>query len=240
MRSKKTLARTAGALYLVLALVGPFSLMFVPGALVVPGDAAATAGNIGASEGLFRLGLVGEAAIFSVEVVLVVLLYVLLKAVSETLSLVAALSRLAMAVLQGVNVLLGFAMLGLLSGAGYLEVFEAEQLHASALLLLELRTAGVFVWEVFFGLHLLVLGYLFVRSGYIPRFLGVMVVAASFGYLIHGLGSFVLPGQQALLGGIVLVLAVVPEVSLTLWLLLRGVEVRGRARGAPSAPAPTH
>jgi hypothetical protein len=240
MRRKQTIARTAGALYLVLALVGPLSLMYVPGALVVPGDAAATAGNIVASEGLFRLGLLGEAVIFSVEVVLVVLLYVLLKSVSETLSLVAALARLAMAVLQGVNVLLGFAVLLLLGGAGYLGVFEAEQLHAFALLFLELRGAGVFVWEVFFGLHLLVLGYLFVKSGYIPRLLGVMVVVASFGYLTHGLGNFVFPGHQALLEGVVLALAGVPEVSLTLWLLIRGVEVRGGARGIVSTPAPAH
>jgi hypothetical protein len=117
--NSKNIARMAGFLYLVVALVGPFSLKYVPTTLIIPGDAATTAGNIMASEGLFRMGLVGEAVMFLVEVVLSVLLYVLLRSVSETLSLVAGLSRLSMAVVQGVNMLIGFAVLVLLSGAGY-------------------------------------------------------------------------------------------------------------------------
>lgn len=238
MKSKKNIARMAGFLYLLLALVGPFSLIYVPGTLIVPGDAATTASNITASEGLFRMGLVGEAVIFLVEVTLVVLLYVLLKSVSETLSLVAAFSRLSMAVVQGVNVLIGFAVLLLLSGAGYLTVFDTEQLHALALLFLDLRSAGAFVWEAFFGFHLLVLGYLFLKSGYIPRILGGMVVIASFGYLIHSVGNFLFPDYQALFEWIVFALAVVPEVSLTLWLLIRGVEVPQQEKEGMASPLP--
>ncbi len=240
MNSKKTIARMAGFLYLVLALVGPFSLMYVPTTLIVPGDAATTASNIMASEGLFRMGLVGEAIIFSVEIGLVVLLYVLLKSVSETLSLVAALARLSMAVVQGINVLNGFAALLLLSGAGYLTVFEPDQLHALVLLFLDLRNAGVLVWEGFFGLHLLVLGYLFVESGYIPWILGIMVVIASFGYLIHSFGNFLFPNYQAIFEWIVIALAVVPEVSLTLWLLMRGVEVRQQDHGVSLTSTPAY
>jgi hypothetical protein len=212
--------------------------MYVPTTLIVPGDAATTATNIMASEGLFRMGLAGEAVIFLVEVVLVVLLYVLLKSVSETLSLVAGLSRLSMAIIQGVNMLIGYAALLVLSGAGYLTAFVPGQLHALALLFLDLRNAGVFVWEAFFGLHLLVLGYLFVKSGYIPRILGVMVVIASFGYLIYSFGSFLFPDYQVIFEWIVIALAVVPEVSLTLWLLIRGVEVPQQEKGGLSSPLP--
>jgi Domain of unknown function (DUF4386) len=170
--------------------------------------------------------------------VLVALLYVLLKSVSETLSLVAALSRLSMAVVQGVNVLIGFAALLLLSGAGYLTVFVPEQLHALALLFLDLRNDGEFVWEAFFGIHLLVLGYLFVRSGYIPRILGVMVVIASSGYLIESFGNFLFPDYQAVFEWIVIALAVVPEVSLALWLLIQGVEVPQQEKVGLSSPLP--
>jgi len=240
INSKKNIARMAGFLYLVVALVGIFSLTYVPTTLIVPGDAATTANNIMASEGLFRMGLVGEAVVFLVEVVLVVLLYVLLKSVSETLSLVAALSRLSMAAVQGVNVLIGFAALLLLSGAGYLTVFGPEQLHALALLFLDLRNAGIFVWEAVFGLHLLVLGYLFVKSGYIPRILGIMLVIASFGYLIHSFGNFLFPDYQAIFEWIVIALAIVPELSLTLWLLIRGAEVPQQEKEGLLSPLPRH
>jgi hypothetical protein len=236
MKSKKSIARMAGLLSLVVALVGFFSLMYVPTTLISPGDAATTASNIRASEEVFRMGLAGEAVIFLIEVVLVALLYVLLKSVSETLSLVAALSRLSMAVVQGVNVLIGFAALLLLSGAGYLTVFVPEQLHALALLFLDLRNDGEFVWEAFFGIHLLVLGYLFVRSGYIPRILGVMVVIASSGYLIESFGNFLFPDYQAVFEWIVIALAVVPEVSLALWLLIQGVEVPQQEKVGLSSP----
>jgi hypothetical protein len=238
MKSKKSIARMAGLLSLVVALVGFFSLMYVPTTLIAPGDAATTASNIRASEEVFRMGLAGKAVIFLIEVVLVALLYVLLKSVSETLSLVAALSRLSMAVVQGVNVLIGFAALLLLSGAGYLTVFVPEQLHALALLFLDLRNDGEFVWEAFFGIHLLVLGYLFVRSGYIPRILGVMVVIASSGYLIESFGNFLFPDYQAVFEWIVIALAVVPEVSLALWLLIQGVEVPQQEKVGLSSPLP--
>lgn len=224
MITKNKIARRAGVLYLLLALVGPFSLMYVPQMLLVPGDAAATASNILASEGLFRLGLVGEAAIFLIEVALTVLLYVLLKAVNETVSLVAALSRLSMTVVQSVNVLMGLAAVSLLGGAGYAAVFEPGQVQGLAMLFLDAREAGVFVWEAFFGLHLLLLGYLFVKSGYIPRVLGAMVVVASFGYLLHSFGNFLFPEYHAIFETTLLVLAVIPELSLTLWLLIRGVD----------------
>lgn len=82
-------ARMAGLLYLLLTVVGPFSMMFVPSAVVVPGDAAATAGNVAASASLVRLGLLGDAIIFLAEVPLVVLLYLLFEPVSRAASLVA-------------------------------------------------------------------------------------------------------------------------------------------------------
>jgi hypothetical protein len=225
MTSMKNLARTAGFLYLLLALIGPFSLMVVPGELIEEGDAATTADNIMDSEGLFRAGLVGEAAIFLIEVVLVVLLYILLKPVDETLSLIAAFARLSMAIIQGINVLVGFAVLLVLSGEGYWAAFEPDQLAAMTMLLLDLRGAGIYVWQVFFGLHLLVLGYLFARSGYVPRILGWMVVVAGVGYSIQAFGYFVAPDAEATLEAIAIALTVIPEVSLTCWLLIRGVNV---------------
>src|SRR6185295_5139210 len=96
MNSIKKTARIAGVLILIMAVFAPFSIIYLPSILIVPGDAAATTNNMMASEGLFRLGIVSDSLVFLIEIVLVVLLYVLLKPVSKTLSLVAAFARLAM------------------------------------------------------------------------------------------------------------------------------------------------
>jgi Domain of unknown function (DUF4386) len=103
MKSNNKIARIAGALTLVIAVFAPFSMIYVPSTLVVPGDAAATVNNIMTSEGLFRAGIASDSVIFMIEIVLTVMLYVLLKSVNNTLSLVAAFSRLAMTVIQGIN-----------------------------------------------------------------------------------------------------------------------------------------
>jgi hypothetical protein len=152
-------ARIAGLLLLILVVLGPFSLIYVRSTLIVPGDATATADNIMASKWLFRVGIVSDSLISLIEIVLTVLLYVLLRPVSRTLSLIAAFARLAMAVIQGINLLPYFIALLLLSGAGYLRVFEPDQLDTHALLFLNANQYGVYIWQLIFGLHLFVLGY---------------------------------------------------------------------------------
>lgn len=220
-------ARVAGFLLLLLVLLGPFSLIYVPSTLIVPGDATATADNIRASGWLFRLGIVSDSLIFLIEIVLTVLLYVLLRPVSRTLSLVAAFARLAMAVIQGINLLPYFVVaLLLLSGAGYLTVFEPDQVDALALLFLNAHGYGAYIWQLFLGLHLFVLGYLVFKSGYFPRILGILVVVASLGYLIDGYGSILYPNYAEIFGVVVGVGAIVGELPFFLWLLIKGVNVQ--------------
>jgi hypothetical protein len=105
MNSLKRTARIAGALILILSIPAFFAFGYVRPSLIVPGNATATANNIVASEGLFRLGVASDSLVFLIEIVLVVMLYVLLQPVSKTLSLVAAFARLAMTVIQGINLL---------------------------------------------------------------------------------------------------------------------------------------
>jgi len=97
--------RIAAILILVLVVIAPFGMLYLPSTLIVPGDATTTANNVLASEPLFRLGIAGDSVVFLIEIVLSVLLYVLLKPVSKTLALVAAFSRLAMTIIQGINLL---------------------------------------------------------------------------------------------------------------------------------------
>ena len=223
--SLRKTARIAGFLYLILFVVAPFSLMYVPNNLIVPGDAWATANNIMASEGLFRLSIVSDSVIFLVEIVLAVMLYVLLKHVSKTLSLIMAFSRLGEAFILGINMLNHFIVLLLLSGANYLTVFEPDQLQALVLLFLNAHNYGVLISEVFFGLHLFFLGYLLFKSGYFPKILGYLLIGASAGYLIESFGNFLLPNYEEIFSWVVLVLGVIGELPFMVWVLLKGAKI---------------
>jgi len=216
-------ARITAILILIMAVIAPFSMLYVPSTLIVPGDAGTTANNIMASESLFRLGMVSDSVVFLIEIMLSVLLYVLLKPVSKTLALVVGFSRLAMTVIQGFNLINHFFALLLLSGAGYLTVFEPAQLHALVLLFLNVHQSVVLIWGLSFGLHLLVLGYLVYKSEYIPGIVGVLLVIASLCYLIQSFGSILYPNSEetfALVGYLSIV-----EIALPLWLLIKGVNV---------------
>ena len=217
-------ARIAGSLYLLITVLAGFIHFYIPGQLIVPGDATTTASNIIASEGLFRMGIGSELVLLLSEIVLSVLLYVLLRPVSKTLSLVAAVSRLAMTTIHGANLLVHFIVLLLLSGAGYLTVFEPDQLHALAMLFLDATGYGFTVGIVFLTLHAFLLGYLIFKSGYFPKVLGVLFIVASFGYLIDSFSHVLLPGYDT--GAVYLAIPIaIAEIAFPLWLLIKGVNV---------------
>jgi hypothetical protein len=217
-------ARVAGLLYLIIFLAALFGPIFVRSNLIVPDDAIATANNIMASESLFRAGIVSYLVIFLSEIVLSVLLYVLLKPVSKTLSLIAMVFRLAMTTIHGINLLNQFFALLLLSGSGYLAVFETDQLHALALLFLNAHELGWSIGIVFFSLHVFLLGYLVYKSGYFPRILGVLLIFASLAYLIDSLAILLLPNYEVTPVFIAIPIAAA-ELLFPLWLLIKGVDV---------------
>jgi hypothetical protein len=226
--SLKRTARIAGILTLVMAVIAPFGMVYVPSTLVVPGDATATANNIVASEGLLRLGIAANAVVFMIEIVLVVMLYVLLKPVSKTFSLVAAFARLAMTTVQGINLFNQFMALQLLGGAAFLNGFEPGQLHALALLFMNAFESVALIWGLFFALHLVVLGTLVFKSGYIPGVLGILLLVAALCYLVQGFGTILLPGYSQIWSTVGLVSMV--EVAFPLWLVIKGV--RGQRTGS--------
>ncbi|UCF97720.1 MAG: DUF4386 domain-containing protein [Spirochaetaceae bacterium] len=222
MNSLKKTGRIAGVLILIITVFAPFSMLYVPSKLVVPGDAATTASNILAAEGLFRISIVSDSVVFLLEIGILVLLYVLLKPVSKTLSLVAAFARLAMTIVQGINLLNHFVALLFLSGADYLMAFEPEQLHALALVFLNAHEYAAHIWGLFFSLHLFFLGYLVYKAGYIPRVLGVLLVIASLCYLTQGFGNILAPNYEqifALVGYLSII-----ELAFPLWLVIKGVK----------------
>lgn len=215
-------ARIAGALYLLITLLAIFVHFYVPAQLIVPGDAAATASKIMASAGLFRMSIGTELVLLLTEIVLSVLLYVLLKPVNKTLSMVAAVSRLAMTTIHGANLLNQFIVLLLLSGVGYLTVFDPAQLNALVMVFLDAYNYGFTIGIVFLFLHALILGYLIYRSGYFPRVLGILFAIASFGYLIDSYSHVLIPNYQKGPAYLALPIAIA-EIAFPLWLLIKGI-----------------
>lgn len=222
--SPQKTARIAGILYLVIALVSIVPHFYMPDALIVPGDAAATAQNIMASEPLFRASIGSELVILLSEIVLSVLLYVLFRPVSKSLSLIAAVSRLVMATIHGINLINHFFVLMLLRGDAYRAVFGADQLNALVQLFLDAHNYGFAIGVAFLTLHAAVLGYLIFQSGYFPRVLGGLFVIASLGYLIDSIGILLLPGYETTPAFLALPI-VIAELAFPLWLLIKGVNI---------------
>jgi hypothetical protein len=224
----RSYARVAGILYLVVIVCAGFAEGYVRAGIIVPGDAAATAENIAAAESLFRLGLVADLVAFLSDAGIAVLLYVLLRPVDRTLSLVAAALRLiAHPAIGSVNLLNHFGALLVLGSGVPLGGFDAAQLETLALLLLEAHGIGYLIAGAFFGVHLLVLGHLLFRSALFPGVLGVLIGIAGLGYLAESFGVLLFPGLAAALGVVVAAAAIAGEVPLALWLAVKGVRVKG-------------
>ena len=220
--------RTAGLLYLLMAITAPFGLLYVPGKLIVPGDATATADHIRASEWLLRLGIGSELFHQAIAVFLVMALYRLFKAVNENQAkLLMILGCLVSVPIMFLNVLNEIAALVLVSGADFLSVFDKRQLDALAYLFLRLHGQGIVVASIFWGLWLFPFGILVVRSGFIPRIFGILLFIAGAGYLANSFTSLILPHYEQLVGQVALILEVA-EVPIIFWLFFRGLWPAGR------------
>jgi hypothetical protein len=219
-------ARVAGFLYLLLALSAPIGLLYVPGKLIVSGNATATADNIRSSEWLLRLGIASELIHQIIAVFLVLALYRLFKAVNETHARqMVILGALVSVPIMFVNVLNDIAALVLVSGADFLAVFEKPQLDALAYLFVRLHSEGITVAAIFWGLWLFPFGMLVIRSGFIPRVLGVLLMIAGVAYLASSFATLVLPRYAPLVSQIALPLEVA-ELPIVFWLLIWGAKTR--------------
>ncbi len=223
--SPRTYARIVGGLYVVIFILGPFAFFLGRTSVVVPGDPAATIGNLMASESMFRLGMVAETIIVLIEIVVSAILYVLLRPVSRPFSLASALARFAQSILQAVNLFTAVPALLLLGGTGYLAAFEPDQLNVLVLLFMDVNAFVIIIWGLLFGFHLLLLGYLVYKSGFWPKILGLLLLLASLGYLAQSYGHILAPQYDDLLATIVVALSVPGELAFTLWLLIKGVNV---------------
>src|SRR5712692_2500099 len=222
--SPRLYARVAGGLWLIVIAAGVFA--YVAGSsVIVRNDAAATAANILANESLFRLGFVADLIAGACYVGVTVLLYYLLKPVGSNLALLAAFFGLGGVAIGAASSVSRLAPLVLLRGDQYLSSFTTGQLQAMALMSLKLHAQGFNLSMVFFGIQCFLVGFLIVRSSFLPRILGVLLAIAGLSYVSSSLANFLSPAFGALVSPFILPAGIVGEGSLTLWLLLIGVNV---------------
>ena len=218
MRSHKKTARIAGFLYLGVAVCSGFAAV-VRSSLIAPGDAAATASNIIAGQLLFRSGIVCDLTGQAFHILLALSLYELFNSVSKTGALILVVLALIPVPIACINTLNQIAVLPLLISADYLKVFDPHQLQAQAMLYLDLHNNGVLIAQVFWGLWLLPLGYMVLKSAYVPGVLGALLIVAGLGYLVDSLGGFLSATHDFNIA----VFTFWGEVFFLLWLLIKGV-----------------
>ena len=232
MNSTKNTARLAGLLYLINGVTGFFGIIYVPSKLIVLGNATATANNILASERLFPLGIVSELICAAEFIFLVWVLYRLLGGVNKTPASLMVILGLVFVPIMFVNTLSEIAALMLLRGADFLSVWGQPQREALAMLFLDLHRYGYVVGWMLGPLWLFPFGVLVFRSGFLPRVLGVLLIAAGFGYLADSLVPLLLPSYENVAGRIASIPLTVGEPAIILWLLIMGAKDRPLAAPA--------
>ncbi len=219
--SPQLYARIAGVSYLVGALLSVLGQMVVLGMIVVSGNAAATVANMLSHETLFRLGFVLSVMTVPFHLLWAVLFNGLFRPVNRNVSLLAGFVMLMACMMWTLSSLLYLAPLLVLQGKVALSAFAPEQIQAVVLTLLKLNAFAYDIGLVFFGFWYVLIGYLIFRSTFLPRIIGALGVLAGFGYLTllwQPLAHYLYPYNLALAGP--------GEISLLLWLIVRGVNAR--------------
>jgi hypothetical protein len=214
--------RVAGLWYLLLCVLGPLRLMYIPTKLFVHGNAAATANNIGAHQLLFRLGIVADLGSAVAAIFLALAFYRLFVGVDRNLAVqVVIFGGVMPSLIYFVGVVSDLAALMVARGADFLSVFDKPQRDALVMLFLHLRDHQNTAAEILWGVWLLPLAALIYRSRFLPRFLGVWLVINGIAYIVLSITGVMWPqyqdkvfmsSQPALFG----------ELALMLWLVIKG------------------
>jgi hypothetical protein len=217
-RSPRSIARMAGVFYLLTALTSVIGESFIPGKLVISGDATATANNMLAHPILFQFGFASLLISVVFSVALTALFYQLFKPVNKNISLTAALIHIVGLAVLAVSGLLLYAPVVVLKGGKYLGEFSIEQQKGLAYMFLQLNIQAWNVFIAFFGFYCVLIGYLIFRSVFLPRIIGALMIFTGLGYL-----TFLLPALSDYLSPYNLAPAAFGELSLMIWLLAKGV-----------------
>ena len=215
-------ARIAGLMFLLSLVAGGFGEAYVPSRLIVSADATATAANIRNFDFLYRLGFAGFLVESLCDITLALILYALLKPVSKELSLLAAFFGLIGTALFAFAELFYFAPQLIMRGSGYLQSFSPDQLNTFVLLSLKFYGYAGMIFTAYYGMGWIVRSYLIFRSGYLPRFLGVLMAIGGVGFVVRNFALILAPAYAS---DVLLMLMFPGGLILTVWLLVKGVDV---------------
>ncbi|MBS0486956.1 MAG: DUF4386 domain-containing protein [Proteobacteria bacterium] len=223
MSNENTIARLAGALYLVVVVTGLFSLVYVPSRITVSGDVQATIGNIVAHNSLFRAGIAAFLIKQLAFLLLPLALFKLLRPVHQSMAIIMVALAAASVPIALVSLANRLDVLDILVGT-YSQAFSQSQLQAQATLSLNAYGNGLLVTTLFWGLWLLPFGYLVIRSGFLPKILGALLVLGGLGYVTQVFWEILVPATR--FPDFLLFPAAVGEIGICLWLLVAGVRKR--------------
>lgn len=216
--SPRLLARMAGLLFLLTILGGIFAQGFVSERLIVSSDAALTANNILGHKGLFQLGYTVYLIEMACQIATAALFYLLLRPVSNSVALVAAFLELSGCIIKTFARVFFIMPLFVLGGAASLSVYSTGELQALALLLLKVNDQGAALALGFFGFSTVLNGYLVFRSGFLPRWLGVLSLVSGLGWL-----TFLYPPLGYRAFPFIAIVALLGSAATIFWLLVFGV-----------------
>lgn len=223
--SPQIYARIGGVLYLIIIVIGLIVELFIRSKLIASGDPSTTASNIMAFELQWRTGFAGSLIMLMCAVPLALIMYVLLRPINRHIALLAVFFNMVSISIEALNNLNVFAALFPLGSSDYLTVFEPQQLHLLAYHSLRMHTSGYNISLLFFGMNCFFWGYLLLKSVYFPKILGVLMIICSVCYVANSFAWFLAPKFAVMLVPAILVPCLIAELSLCLWLMVKGVNV---------------
>lgn len=218
-------ARMSGFFWLMTVLTGVFSMVTYQ-KVVVTADATATAANLVAHEQLFRMGVLSDILATACYLAASLFIYAVLKPVNRNIALLATMFSLAGCAISGLSFAFRLAPLTVLGGGQYLNAFSAEQSRAVAYTFITLNVNAANISFTFFGLHCIVIGSLILKSWFLPRFVGALLVAGGAGWLTFAFAGVLSPPFLRQLLPYIMAPGAIGELTLTLWLLVRGVNAQ--------------
>lgn len=220
--SPQLYARIAGILYLVIIIMGFFAEAFVRNKLFVSGDATATATNIINNPFLWKIGITADLIMQICDLPVMIILYYLLRPISRKLALLNLSFNLIQTAVLVANKLNLLAALFFLGDAEYLKSFSPDQLHTLSYLSIKLHDFGFGIGLIFFGFVCLIEGYLIFKSGYFPKAIGILMAIAGICYLTNSFALILVPQLSSI---VLLLPCLIAELSLSLWLIFKGVKL---------------
>ena len=221
--SPQIYAELCGVLYLITIVLGAAEQVAIRGKIVVSGDAAATAANLRAMESSRRWGIAAELVVGICTIILTWALYILLRPVNKNLALLAAVFSLVASAVETAYALHLVEALYPLGNAAYLGAFTPEQLNAMTSMAIKAQGSGFGIALLLFGCFFPIAAYLIFQSGYFPKALGILYLIPGLSYLASSLLLIVAPAFADRYYFAIAGPALIGELSLALWLLLKGV-----------------